>query len=421
MRPGAMLMKNVPQYLVGVCLAGLGLAGGSQSEGKAAATKATPVATAADDPAALKEADALLAAQARQTGVSLADMMKTHAPGRFTRQQNVFLPGALAVDFQRKTITLPLYKGIGPSGTPTYYILTDAADFAVAQKLGVNYSPKLANGRGTEGVQLATLENGLLRFAGDVDFKPERAVKPGPLPNTFPPAMAQPGSLADDKYSPLVVLPSGSVVNASIVANGTGQHDHAVSIDYAKGTVVFELLDGFQRGEQYYYHIVTESSDMGAATIERGTFTPRLGKLPAFGKDELSDKSALLGFAPLANGATGANNPERQGLNSTILDGPTFAPINVFPIDPDNAKREGNNYSPMWDAHIYAWTPQAIEAGKRRRVKSLEQLTQLVKDGSVMNVPANMGEPNAYIAGLKPTHAIINCSVMAQPAKALAE
>jgi len=68
----------------------------------------------------------------------------------------------------------------------------------------------------------------------------------------------------------------------------------------------------------------------------------------------------------------------------------------------------------MWDAHIYAWTPQAIEAGKRRRVKSLEQLTQLVKDGSVMNVPANMGEPNAYIAGLKPTHAIINCSVMAQ-------
>jgi len=85
--------------------------------------------------------------------------------------------------------------------------------------------------------------------------------------------MAQPGSLADDKYSPLVVLPSGSVVNASIVANGTGQHDHAVSIDYAKGTVVFELLDGFQGGEQYYYHIVTESSDMGAATIERGTFT----------------------------------------------------------------------------------------------------------------------------------------------------
>jgi hypothetical protein len=189
----------------------------------------------------------------------------------------------------------------------------------------------------------------------------------------------------------------------------------------AKEFDLLALFMRFQGGDQYYFHIVTESSDMGAATIERGTFTPRLGKLPAFGHDELSDKSALLGFAPLANGATGATNPERQGLNSTILDGTAYDPINVFPLDPDNGKREGNNYSPMWDAHIYAWTPAAIQAGQRRRVKSLDQLTQLVKSGAVMNVPANMGEANAYIAGLKPTHAIINCAVIAQPDKALVE
>jgi hypothetical protein len=204
-------------------------------------------------------------------------------------------------------------------------------------------------------------------------------------------------------------------MSASIVANSTGKHDHLISIDYAKGTVVFELLDGFEGGEQYYYHLVTESSDMGAATIERGTFTPRLANLPANGKSMPNDGSALLGFAPTANGETGANNPKRQGLNSTILDGNAFDPINVFPLDPDNNKRNNNNYSPMWDAHIYVWTDAAIQAGKRRQVKSIADLKGLFEQGLVMNAPANMGDANPLIAGLKPSKAIINCPVIAQP------
>ncbi len=257
--------------------------------------------------------------------------------------------------------------------------------------------------------------NGQIKFAGNVDFSPERLVTAGPLPNTFPPAMAQPGAVGDAQYSPLIVLPSGSVMCASIVSNSTGDHDHLVSIDKAKGTVVFELLDGFEEGAEYYFHLVTESSDKGAATIERGTYTPRLANLPAFGQDLPADKSALLGFAPTANGETGANNPERQGLNSTILDGTAYDPINVFPLDPDNNKRNDNNYSPMWDAHIYIWTPEAIAAGKRRRIKSIADLAQLVKQGVVTNAPDNMGPPNAFVAGLKPSHAIINCPVMAQP------
>ncbi len=128
-----------------------------------------------------------------------------------------------------------------------------------------------------------------------------------------------------------------------------------------------------------------------------------------------SDKSALLGFAPLANGETGANNPERQGLNSTVLDGPAFDPINVFPLDPDNTKKDNNNYSPMWDAHIYAWTDAAVKAGQRRRVKSMTDLAGLVTAGLVMNIPKNTGDPNPLVAGLKPTGAIINCPVIAQP------
>ncbi len=149
----------------------------------------------------------------------------------------------------------------------------------MAKVLGVNYAPKLVNGRDTDGAQEASIVGGLLKFEGDVDFSPVRQVAPGLFPSTFPPAVAQPGAIGDARYSPLVVLPSGPVINAPIVANGTGTPDHLVRIDYKKGTVVLELLDGFQGGQEYYYHLVTESSDRGAATIERSTDTPRLGNL----------------------------------------------------------------------------------------------------------------------------------------------
>ncbi len=69
----------------------------------------------------------------------------------------------------------------------------------------------------------------------------------------------------------------------------------------------------------------------------------------------------------------------------------------------------------MWDAHIYIWTDAAIQAGKRRQVKSIEDLRGLFTEGSVTNLPVNTGTPNPLIAGLKPTGAIINCPVIAQP------
>lgn len=413
-------MKQTLKYLLGACLMGLSLTSCNREEQADQTPAPTRAKKAFDEKAALAEADDLLGATAALTGTSKDNqtMLRTAdaAAIRFPRSKNVFFPGALAIDFQRKTVTLPLYKGIGPSGSPTYYILTEAANFNVARILGVNYAPKLVFGRDNDGSQEATIEHGMIKFEGDVDFSPTRVVKAGPFPNTFPPAVAQPGARGDARYSPLVVLPSGSVINAPIVANSTGTHDHLVSIDYKKGTVVFELLDGFQGGQEYYFHLVTESSDIGAATIERGTYTPRLAKLPAFGQSFITDESALLGFSPVSNGETGRNNPERQGLNSTILDGTAYDPINVFPLDPDNKKEYGNNYSPMWDAHINAWTPAAIAAGKRRRIKSIEDLTELVNKGYVTNFAGNSGEPNGFIAGLKPTNVIINCPVMAQPA-----
>ena len=412
-------MKLTVIYLLTTCLAALFLTGCNRK-----AAQQTPALSQQksnfDGQAAMNEATLLMTTAAQQTGVSLAALKTARTAARFTPEDNVFFPGALAINFNppQPTVTLPMYKGIGPSGKPVYYIITESADFDIAKFMGLNFAPKLVYGRNTEGAQNVTLDSGMIKFKGDVDFSPERIVKPGPDPMTFPPSVAQPGAIGDAEYSPLVVMPSGAVFSASIIANGTGNHDHLVSIDYEKGTVVMELLDGFQGGAEFYYHLVTESSDMGAATIERGIYTPKLAKLPEFGRSLPADKSALLGFAPLANGETGNGNPNRQGLNSTILDGNQADPINVFPIDPDNNKKNGNNYSPMWDAHIYMWTPQAIQAGKRVRVKSVEQLAQLVKEGSVTDIPDNKGQPNGYVAGLKPTRAIINCPVMAQPKNA---
>lgn len=410
-------MNSTTKYLLAASLCGLGLTSCNRQEAISPAAAPAAKKTAFDEAAALKEADGLLTAAASLTGTTKFDaaQAQTQSTARFTRAQNVFFPNVLAIDFRKKQVTLPLYKGLGPDGSPVYYIITEAANFYVAKLLGVNFAPKLVFGRDTDGSQEATVANGLLKFEGNVDFSPTRVVKPGPFPNTVPPAVAQPGAIGDAKYSPLVVLPSGSVINAPIVANRTGTHDHLVSMDIAKGTVVFELLDGFQDGQEYYFHLVTESSDMGAATIERGTYTPRLANLPAFGQDLPTDESALLGFSPTSNGETGPNNPERQGLNSTILDGTAYDPINVFPLDPDNNKQYGNNYSPMWDAHISAWTPAAIAAGKRRRIKSIEDLAQLVKQGSVTDAPGNSGQPNGFVGGLRPSNIIINCPVMAQP------
>ncbi|MGI8581613.1 MAG: DUF7482 domain-containing protein, partial [Chitinophagaceae bacterium] len=104
--------------------------------------------------AAMKEGAEILVAAAMQMNMSKEDFMKKLVyKNRFTASQNVFFPSTVAIDFTKKLVTLPVYKGIGPSGNPTYYIITEAADYDVAKMMGLNYAPKLANGRGTAGSQ----------------------------------------------------------------------------------------------------------------------------------------------------------------------------------------------------------------------------------------------------------------------------
>jgi hypothetical protein len=339
---------------------------------------------------------------------------------RFTAEENVFLPSTIRVrDLAtpgKANATVPAFRGAGPDGRANvWYIITEAADYSVAKAMGVNYAPKLVHGRGTGGSQQVTLRGGRMRFPGAVDFSPERFLHPGGEGSmAFPPGAALPGAVGDAEWSSLVVLPSGSVVNVAAVSNPTGNHDRLVRLDRSGGEATIELLDGWQGGDRRYYHFVTDSSDAGAATIEQGVYTPRLAKLPRFGASRPSDRSALLGFSPNANGEVGANNPERQGLSSTIVDGDRD-PVNVFPLDPDNDKRIANNYSPMWDAHISQWTQTAIDTGQRRAIRSFEDLEGLVDRGLVMSAEGSDGRPNPFVAGLRATNLIINCPVIAQP------
>lgn len=378
-----------------------------------------------DSAQALREVGELLAAEGL-SGQALAEEQEARQT-RFSDVENVFLESTIALsdleDPEAASAVVPLFRGIGPDGeADEEYIITEASDFDVARELGVNYSPKLAWARGTGGDQQVTIEDGRMAFRGAVDFGPELDVEPGPegqdvVPGTdvFPPASVQPGAEADDEWSSLVVLPSGLVLNAQIVANETGVHDRVVEIDPEARQVRLELLDGFQGGDQLYYHFVTDASDPVAAALEKGVYAPRLANLPRFGESTLEDRSALLGFSPNINGREGRDDPERQGLNYTVASGGED-PINVFPLDPDNDARTDNNYSPMWDAHVNQWTQEAVDAGLQRRITGFEDLRALVEEDLVESGAISPeGPSNEFVAGLRPSGIIINCPVIAQP------
>jgi hypothetical protein len=376
---------------------------------------AAPIAVAATEASALREARAILTAESMETE------RPPYRPGHgvnFNPSDHVFIKSALAVDFayRNASVTLPLFRGLSPQGQDVFYVITEASDFEVAHRMGVNYAPKLAEAIGSPGVQNVTLEDGIMRFAGNVDFSPEYKVVPGDPPGYFPPKVANPGAVADDQWSSIVVLPSGLVLNAQIVQSASGHHLRVKSIDPEARTVTLSILDGVQGGNQYFYHLVTDASVPIAAVLEKGVFAPRLAKIPAFGKSLPGEKSALLAFSPVLNGRTDKGSGEDQGF-STALGNGGIDPINVFPIGPDNdnPSRE-NNYSPLWDAHVSMWTQAAIDKGRVHRIHSIDEQKSLIREGLLTSASINPPGPgNPYVGGLRPTDAIINCPVIAQP------
>src|SRR3954449_9705191 len=265
------------------------------------------------------------------------------------------------------TVTLPLHHGTS-RGRDVWFVVLDANTSNAAQAWGANRSNKLANAAGTSAVQrVAVGRDGTIDFPASVDFTPQRLVVPGPA--GFPPNAAAPGAVGEDGYSPLIQLPDGTILNAPQLANASGRADKVVALDTAGGTVTYKETDGFARGNPVKY-VSTEASLDVAAALEDVTFAPALNAAPFAGGDGTDSSRASL--AAFVNGATGAANPERQGLNSALLDG--LEPLNILAWTPNQGR-----YSPLWDVHLAAWAPGVAPT----RQTEFAKVADLGRDGTV--------------------------------------
>jgi len=293
----------------------------------------------------------------------------------------------------RGTITLPLFKGAVKTASglkPAWYIILDAGNQPEADRLGVNFSKKLPNAGDAARPATRRSDGTFLFESGVVDFSPNRLVVPGSENKPFPPSAAQPGSVGDADYSPLVNV-DGIIYDAPVIAaavedafinfpNGNPNyslvHDQVVAIDPAHRTVTLSLINGFSFGKPVFY-ISTESSDPTVSAIEGNTFAPRLQRIEV-GVDDIA-RSAVERIFIATNGEFkgGCNNPQRQGLSAALLDG--HRPNNTFGGIPTIA----TDYSPVWDANLYEWTDDAIDKGYRGLLTEEFRILKLARDGYI--------------------------------------
>jgi hypothetical protein len=303
------------------------------------------------------------------------------------------------LDRRAATITLPLYRGRVRQGDRTvWYILTDTTDRGNAEALGLNFAPKLFySAVSSRSVRTGTLQrDNTLEFeAGTVDFSPELALTPSPGPNPFPPAVAKPGSVGDANYSPLVRITNagGHIYNAPMIAMGDNVqefmvngrpnkalvHDKVVSISINPenpfaSTVTLALTTGFSFAKPVLY-LSTEASQETPAALEGATLAPGLQDID-LGNDD-SAFSAVERIFITINGPRGCDNPQRQGIESALVDG--RGPLNVLGGIPTVA----TDYSPLWDANVGVWTDLAIQRAWRSRVIDEFQILSLVEAGAI--------------------------------------
>lgn len=137
-----------------------------------------------------------------------------------------------------------------------------------------------------------------------------------------------------------------------------------------------------------------DSSDPVAATIEDVTYAPALNALPTLNDDSTaSSRATLIAFI---NGQTGANNPQRQGLNSAILDG--LDPLNLLRWNPSQGR-----YSPMWDVNLARWADSIVAAGQNLRQMDVGTAQGLAQQGQLT---APDGSP------LTASGFIVNCPIV---------
>ena len=330
--------------------------------------------------------------------LSLAGLALFGAPAATGAQPDV-LDSVLSVDLTAHTATFPLHRGLGPDGRPAWYVLTEASDAEVAERLGVNTAAKLKNALGTRAVQHVRRRGGVLRFAGTVDFTPGHVLRPGAT--VFPPAVATPGSVGDRAYSPLVTTGDGVVLNAEQVANSSGVHDKVVSINRVAGRVTMKLTAGWAGGRRVLY-LSTDSSERVAATLEESTYAPRLAAAPRVADDD-TDTSARTGLVAVVNGVARRGAADRQGLVSAIRG--QGDPLNVLQWGATAVQ-----YSPLWDVHPALWTDASIAGGERQLLAGFSEVAGAVGDGGL--VSAGEGPRNRRLKGLRAAGSVVNCPII---------
>jgi hypothetical protein len=306
------------------------------------------------------------------------------------------------LDERAGTITLPLYRGTVRAGNRTvWYILTDTTDEGNAKALGLNFSAKLNYAAvSSRAVRTGTLRrDGMIDFdAGYVDFTPERRIVPNSGPSPFPPLVAEPGSVGDNSYSPLVRIVNAGhhIYNAPIVAAGDPSTfrnmdgtinrrsvlDTVVSINVnptnvGGSTVTMRLIPGFSFARPVLY-LSTDASTPLVAALEEATLAPGLAEIEV-GNDD-SAFSAVERIFVAINGPRGCENPQRQGIESAMIDG--RRPLNVLGGIPTAA----TDYSPLWDLNAYQWTQQAIDRGYRSRLTEEFQILSFAERGFITGI-----------------------------------
>jgi hypothetical protein len=136
---------------------------------------------------------------------------------------------------------------------------------------------------------------------------------------------------------------------------------------------VFTETEGAYEGKDVYY-VSFDSSDPAIAALEGVTYAPALNMAPGIGEN--GDESARSGIVPFVNGQTGADNPNRQGLNSALLG--EGDPLNVVQSLPGES-----DYSPVWDVHATMWTEAAKASGTDTRQVDFADVEELAAGGAV--------------------------------------
>lgn len=325
-------------------------------------------------------------------------------PNSFFTAENVQGPTSFQENSptSKPTVTFPLRTGVA-AGHVVYYVITDASDRAVADALGVNFTPKLANAAGSSAVQLSSSKDPTaINVPGDVDFSPVRVLVPSA--SGFPPSSAAPGAVGHAGYSPLVQLPSGVVINAPQIGDGANTNgadkahwaDKVASVDATNHTVRYDITNGCYEDQSVHY-VSFDASAAGPAAIEDVTYAPALGNVPFAdcGTNDINvngpfinpgcGRESLIAFT---NGQTGKDNVQRQGLNAAILD--QESPLNILEDVPNNGGQF--NYSPMWDIHLVHWNDSVPLASRVRqtdfaRAEALvgTQAQSITPDGTLSN------------------------------------